>query len=188
MLIQKDKTKGNIASNYWLITCLPLVWKLLTGILADEIYDYLEKKMLLPEEQKWYRRNCKGRSDLLFIDKMILRKERMRKKNLPIAWIHYKKSYNMVPHSWIVEYLGMVGVSQQIKHFLSESMKAWRVDLTCNNQSLGREYIKRGTFQGDSLLPLLFVLSLTSVICALAYAIYYEFVHIKSSYRFSSNK
>ena len=54
MLIQKDKVKGNIASNYRPITYLSLLWKVLTGILADEIYDYLETKMLLPEEQ------CKG--------------------------------------------------------------------------------------------------------------------------------
>ena len=50
VLIQRDKAKGNIASNYRPITCLPLVRKLLTGILADEIYDYLEKKTLLPEK------------------------------------------------------------------------------------------------------------------------------------------
>ena len=52
----------------------------------------------------------------------------------------------MVPHSCIVECLDMIGVSEQIKHFLSESMKAWRVDLTCNNQSLGGEDIKQGIF------------------------------------------
>ena len=56
VLIQKHKAKGNIASNYQPITCLPLVWKLLTGILAGEIYDYLEKKMLLPKKQKGCRR------------------------------------------------------------------------------------------------------------------------------------
>ena len=43
----------------------------------------------------------------------------------------------------------MVGVSEQIKHFLPESMKAWRVDLTCNNQSLGGVDITREIFQGD---------------------------------------
>ena len=129
MPIQKDKAKGNIANNYRSITCLPLLWKLLTGILADEIYDYLEKKMLLPEEQKGCRRKSKGSVDLLSIDKMTLWEVRMRKKNLAVAWIDYKKAYDMVPHSRIVECLGMVGVSEQIKHFLSESMKAWKVDL-----------------------------------------------------------
>ena len=42
VLTQKDKAKGNIASNYQPVTYLPLLWKLLTGILVDEIYDYLE--------------------------------------------------------------------------------------------------------------------------------------------------
>ena len=54
--------------------------------------------MLLPEEQKGCRGKCKGTGDLLFIDKMILREVRMRKKNLGVAWIDYKKAY-MVPHS-----------------------------------------------------------------------------------------
>ena len=57
----------------------------------------------------------------------------------------------MVPHFWIVECPGMVGVSEQIKHCFSESVKAWRVNLTCNNQSLAGVDIKRGIFQGDSL-------------------------------------
>ena len=98
--------------------------------------------------------------DLLFIDKMILWDVRMRKKSLAVAWIDYRKAYDMAPHTWIVECLGMVGVSEQIKHFLSESMKTLRVDLTCNNRSLGGVGIKRGIFQGDSLSPLLFGLCL----------------------------
>ena len=72
VLIQKGKTKGKIASNFWPITCLPLVWKLLTSILPDKIYDYLEKKILLLEEQQEFRKRYKGTDDLLFINKMIL--------------------------------------------------------------------------------------------------------------------
>ena len=35
--LQKDKSTGNVASNYRPITCLPLVWKLLTDVIADQI-------------------------------------------------------------------------------------------------------------------------------------------------------
>ena len=52
VLIQKDKSKGNVASNYRPITCLPIVWKLMTGILAEEIYGFLSTEISLPEEQK----------------------------------------------------------------------------------------------------------------------------------------
>ena len=86
----------------------------------------------------------------------------------------------MVPHSRIVECAGMVGVSEKIKHFLSGIMKTWRVDLTCNNQSLGGVDIKRGIFQGDSLSPLLFVLCLIPLTVILP--------NSESAYQVSSNK
>ena len=37
-LLMKDKSKGNVASNYRPLTCLPLMWKLLTCVIADQIY------------------------------------------------------------------------------------------------------------------------------------------------------
>ena len=83
----------------------------------------------------------------------------------------------MVPHFWIVESLGMVGVSE---NFLSESMKGWRVVLTCNNESLGEVTVKRGIFQGDPLSPLLFVFCLIPLTVILHKP--------ESAYKFSSNK
>ena len=37
------------------------------------------------------------------VDKMVMRNYKRRKKNLAMAWIDYKKAYDMVPHSWILE-------------------------------------------------------------------------------------
>ena len=54
-LLQKDKSKGNIASNYRPITCLPSLWKLLTGVIPDQIYVHLDQERFLPEEQKGCR-------------------------------------------------------------------------------------------------------------------------------------
>ena len=66
------KIKGNEASNYQPITCLPLTWKLLTGIIADEIYGFLENEGILPEENKGCRRKSKGTGHQLYIAKMHL--------------------------------------------------------------------------------------------------------------------
>ena len=49
--IQNDPKKGTAASNYRPIACLPIIWKLLTGIFSDKIYDHLVDKELLPDEQ-----------------------------------------------------------------------------------------------------------------------------------------
>ena len=51
-LLQKDKSKSNAASNYRSIACLLLMWKLLTGVIADQINPHLDQEKLLPEEQK----------------------------------------------------------------------------------------------------------------------------------------
>ena len=98
-LLQKDKSKGNVASNYRPITCLPLMWNLLTGVIADQIYAHLDQEKLLPEEQKWCRKGSRGTNDLLYIDRAVIKEVKSRNKNLAMAWIDYKKAYDMVPHS-----------------------------------------------------------------------------------------
>ena len=49
-LIQKDPEKGNAANNYRPIPCLPLMWKLLTSVLAEKVYAHLSEKKVLPDE------------------------------------------------------------------------------------------------------------------------------------------
>ena len=44
VLLLKDKSKGKEVSNYRPITCLPLMWKLITGMVADEIYNHLKER------------------------------------------------------------------------------------------------------------------------------------------------
>ena len=54
-LLQKDKGKGNVASNYRPISCLLLMWKLLKVVITDQIYAYSDQEKLLPEVQKGCR-------------------------------------------------------------------------------------------------------------------------------------
>ena len=49
VLCQKNPRKGNAAENFRPATCLSLMWKLLTGVIAEEMYDYLEQEQLLSE-------------------------------------------------------------------------------------------------------------------------------------------
>ena len=62
-LLHKDKSQGNIASNYRPLTCLPLMWKLLLGVIADQIYGHLNQEKLLPEEQEGCRKRSRGTND-----------------------------------------------------------------------------------------------------------------------------
>ena len=77
-----------------------------------------------------------------------------------MVWIDFKKAYDMVPHSQIIECLDLFGVAENIKSLLVNSMKKWKVMLCSGNSELGEVEIKRDIFQGDSLSPLVFVLAL----------------------------
>ena len=160
VMIQKDPAKGKAVSNYRPIACLPLLWKLLTGIFADKIYDHLQVNNLLPDEQKGCRRKSRGTKDQLLIDKAVLRDARAKQRFLSVAWIDYRKAYDMLPHSWILETLGLIKVAKNIDGLLRGSMKDWKTVLTASGKSLGEVEIRRGIFQGDSLSPLLFVVAM----------------------------
>ena len=160
VLIMKDTKKGTHVANYRPITCLSMLWKVFTGVLYQEIYDHLEANHLLPVEQKGCRKRSRGTKDQLLIDKMIIKNCKRRHTGLAMGWIDYKKAFDMVPHSWILKCLDMFKVADNIKVLLTNSMTNWKTELTAGGVSLGEVKVKRGIFQGDSLSPLLFVISL----------------------------
>ena len=127
---QKEPGKGNAVDNYQPISYLPLMWKIMTRMIANSVYEYLEMYNLLPVEQKGCRRNSRGTKDQLLIDKMVLNDCKKRHTNLGMTWIDYKKAYYMIPHSWILESLGLLQVSGNIVEFIRKSLKNWNTNLT----------------------------------------------------------
>ena len=118
----------------------------------------LNRFIILPDEQKGCRKQSRGTKDQLLIDKAITKDARMKCRNLNMAWVDYKKAYDMVPHSWILEVISMFGLADNICNLLSQSMNHWKTVLSAGDQSLGTVDINRGIFQGDSLSPLLFIM------------------------------
>ena len=140
ILVMKDSTKGTEVGNYRPSACLIFIWKLLTGIISDKTYDHLEG-------QKGSRRKCQGAKDQLLIDRCILQNCRKTKTNLSMAWVEYKKDCNMVPHSWIITTMGMVGLADNIIGLIKQSMNAWKTNLYADGKllvqcPLGEEYFK----------------------------------------------
>ena len=102
-------------------------------------------------------KGSRGSKDQLLIDKAILKNWRRRLTNLSMAWIDYKKAYDMVLHSWILKCLEMVGAANNMISIISNSMVNWKTVLTSGGMALGQVDIRRGIFQGDFLSPLLFI-------------------------------
>ena len=74
------------------------MWKLLSVVIVDQIYGHINQQNLLPEEQKGCRERSRRTNDLLYIDRAVIREVKSRKKSLALAWIVYKKAWDMAPH------------------------------------------------------------------------------------------
>ena len=48
----KRALKGTAPNNYWPIMCIPLMWKILTAQIREEIYDSLTSHGFFPKEEK----------------------------------------------------------------------------------------------------------------------------------------
>ena len=68
------------------------------------------------------QQKSRGTKDQLLIDKTMLRNCRKRHTNLEMAWIDYKKAYDMVLHSWILGSIELVQASDNILEFVKRSM------------------------------------------------------------------
>ena len=162
-LLAKNEDTSN-PKNYRPITCLSTMYKILTSILTERTYTFLDSNDILPTEQKGCRRGSYGCKDQLLVNKMILENCHTRHSNLSTAWIDYKKAFDSVPHSWILKALEIFKVSPVIINFISKNMTKWETELhlchaggTLKSSSI---QINCGIFQGDSLSPLLFCLAL----------------------------
>ena len=97
-----------------------------------------------------------------------------------MAWIEYRKAYDMFPHSWILECMRLTGVSEDIMQMVEKSMQNWKTILTSAGKELAEVQIRRSIFQGDNLSPLLFVICLIPMSLVLR--------KVKAGYSFGNDK
>ena len=118
----------------------------------------MENEKLLSEEQKRCRRKSRGTKDQLLIDNTIVKDCWKRGTNLAMARIDYRKAYDFVPHTWILECLSMLGIADIVKRFFEKNMKKCKPLLNSNKSNLSEVEVNKGIFEGDSLPPLIFVI------------------------------
>ena len=63
------------------------------------------------------------------IDKMVMTNKKRRTTHLSIVWIDYKKANNMVPRTWIRQYLKIFKVADNKRNVFEKSMENWNVEL-----------------------------------------------------------
>ena len=92
-LIQKEPSKGTAINNYRPITCLLMIWNILTAQIREDIYCSLTSHSLFPEEPNGCHKGSRETAELFYIDQHILIESKTRWKKLGMAWIDYKKRH-----------------------------------------------------------------------------------------------
>ena len=91
---------------------------------------------------------------------MVMMNSKRRKTNLSMAWIDYKKAFNTIPHSWLIECLEIYSAKEKTIRFLKNTLPNWKTIFTSSGTRLAEVNISRGIFQRDSLSPLLFIVAM----------------------------
>ena len=162
-LIQKEPNKGTDPNKYRPITCLLMMRKISTIQTREEIYYALTSHGLFPEEYKECCKRSRGTAELLYIDQHILNESNTRRKKLAMAWIDYKKIYDMVLQSWKINSVKMYKISDKVINFIEETMKTWWVELPAGGSSFAEAKIQRGIFEGDAISPLRFIIAMMAL-------------------------
>ena len=101
------------------------MWKILTAQNREIYYSLISRGIFL-DEQKRYRKRTSGIEELLYINQHILNESKTRRKNLAIARIDYKKVYDMVNQNWILHYLKMYKMPEQVIQFIEKTIDSKR--------------------------------------------------------------
>ncbi len=69
------------------------MYKVMTGVMAEILGDHVERKELLPPEQKALRRGRRGCRDAITIDTAVAREAQVHERDLSVAWVDYRKAF-----------------------------------------------------------------------------------------------
>ena len=112
----KKNPKRNCSNNYRLITSQPMLWKILTAQIREEIYYSLISRGLFLRSRKdvsWERKE----QDINNI--LINTPSRTAKpgEELAMAWINDKKAYGIVQQWWIIHCHKIFKISDEVKFY-----------------------------------------------------------------------
>ena len=162
ILILKPGCEGR-PDQYRPITCLNTAYKLYTGTLAAILTEHAIACQLLPREQKALRRRRRGCLDALVVDGAVAEEARVFKKDLSVAWIDFRKAYDMTPHTWLRKMLRTISPPTETLNAIIALIPHWQTRLTISTDSGTASFpvvFERGLFQGDTLSLILFCLSI----------------------------
>ncbi|KAF7682606.1 Retrovirus-related Pol polyprotein from type-1 retrotransposable element R2 [Astathelohania contejeani] len=77
---------------------------------------------------------------------------------LKVLWIDVKKAINFIDHKYLVECISKLGFPKWMCCFVKEITSKWSLNVRAEPERIVNKRVNKGILQGNSLIPLLFVL------------------------------
>ena len=101
---------------------------------------------------------------ILIINKTVADNAIRRRTELSMVYIDYAEAYDSVPYQWTVDLMSAYKISPIIINFFAAAMRFWKTDLYLFYEGgcmiVNDAQFKRGIYEGDSLSPLFFIISI----------------------------
>ena len=167
VLLPKN-AETQVAKNCQPIACLNIIYKLYTSCLNMFLCDHCEMNNIITSEQAGGKKNIWGTTELLLLNRTVLKEARSKRLNLYAVWLDYRKAFDSVPHEWLLYSLKLAKTPEKLIVAFRELTKIWstKLHLSGTEESITTKTIRfhKGIFQGG-IAFLLFYLSYLSTLC-----------------------
>uniref|UniRef100_A0A0K0FSX5 Reverse transcriptase domain-containing protein n=1 Tax=Strongyloides venezuelensis TaxID=75913 RepID=A0A0K0FSX5_STRVS len=155
-----DKPKNDVKS-YRPISCLNCDFKLLNKLIANKVYESVEK--ILPMNQMAVIKGKHGACEALLLDKSLAQSMKFRRrkdvKEIWCSWIDFSKCYDSISHKCLKKMIQSIKAPPTIHKVILDEIDSWNISISSGkNVSKAKIPVKSGILQGEVASPLYFVL------------------------------
>ena len=157
---ERTQSKDPPPNNYRPITCLPMMGKIFTEKIREEIYHSLSNCESFPDEQKGYDKGSRGTTELLYTDQHL----QTEQSSYGLDWLQRGIWYGPVKlDNKLPQNVQNIRWSHKLHPKSHENLVS---GMTAGGSSLTEAIIQSGIFQ-DVLLLILFIIAMVLPWCHL---------------------
>ncbi|UYV60181.1 hypothetical protein LAZ67_1000252 [Cordylochernes scorpioides] len=161
--IYKSGDKNN-PTNYRGIALCSNISKLFTTILRNRLKNWIEKRVIILENQAGFRKNRSCTDHIILLNSLIQLSLRRKRGKLYVFFVDLTKAFDTVPHDLLWQKLHKMGISNKFVMLIKNFYQEAKITIRWKGQYSNNVKINSGVLQGESLSPLLFILYMADLI------------------------
>ena len=159
MILLHKKGETTLLQSYRPITLANTLSKLYTGLLATAMHEFADHHDILSDSQEGFRPN-KGTSRQLQMVVNMLSDAKLMHQDIFALYVDFSSAFNTIYHHRLWQTMALLGFDQTCIRAVKSLYQDCGTQVQLAGSATERIKVGRGTLQGDSLSPLLFIIAI----------------------------